>query len=258
MRADSSGIHIQKAELGALLAFCGDTSGSNVVKFMVGNAGKMAAVASDGKRCVEAKSAVDVDGALTGEWAIDRNYMETCRRILDDGETEALIKTTEKGIKGVHVIGIESGDVRRRVDAPSDIASTQLTFDAVRRLIAAAVQDEGTWFALQPAHLKDLNEIYRATKCPVSLSSGKEPTDPVAFMATCENATWSGVIMPIPVTGFGDEARDKADGDDDSGPGASDADEFKLTPETTAGRKKKPKATAPTKKKARKKAAKKS
>lgn len=92
MRATKSGIEVSRHELAALLAFTGDDLKFSVVHFRVNGSAKLVASATDGKRAVEVEARSE--GAEPGEWAFDRTFIESVRRVLDDGETIAVLGTT--------------------------------------------------------------------------------------------------------------------------------------------------------------------
>jgi hypothetical protein len=240
---------LRKPELAALLAYAGDTTSNNVVKFRIGNSGQLIASATDGKRALEGRGVAE--NAEAGEWAIERTTMEACRRILDDGDTVVCLKVTPKGCKKFQILGAASGDVQGTYEIPSGEVSTQVSMDAIHDLISDQGESllEGSWFAVNPGYLSDLHVVSKAAdKCPVSIYPPRDPLAPVRFEARSSEGHWRGVIMPVPVVAPGDEAA-PADGEERP-PGAPETPgPLKLEPELSTQKKRRPKATAPAKKK---------
>lgn len=266
MQATKEGIQINRAEIAALLAFVGDEERFSAVQFRVNGSGKLIASATDGKRAVEVTA--QVDGAETGEWAIDRTFLEHMRRGCDEGETQALLKVTAKGLRIGIVQGIEDGSERARVTWPTEAANMQTTMDAIRGVIGTDVALSGSWFAVNPSYVKDLAIVAAACdKCPISLFPGAEPSAAVHFEAAAVGGRWRGVIMPIVVKAPGEEALEPVDGDQTAGagepaPGSETtpavgakprpAKPLKLEPELATAKKRRPKASKAPKKAKRK------
>jgi hypothetical protein len=242
MRATKNGIELTKAELGALLAFTGDDMKFSVVHFQVNGGAKLVTRATDGKRAVECTA--PSEGADVGEWAFDRTYLESVRRILDDGETIAVLEVNKRGANRAVIKGIESGDVRTDLKCPADSVSTQITMAQIHEAMKEAnVDHSGSWFALNAFYLSDVQAIAKAAdKCPITLFPPKDPRSPILFSASGAGGAWKGIVMPIAVVGPGDHADE--DEPDEPPPGEpAEPKGLKLTPPLATEKKRRPKAT---------------
>lgn len=262
MRATEDGIIINRAEISALLAFTGDTERFSSVQFRVTGSAKLIASASDGNRAVEVTA--EADNAETGDWGVDRTFLEHMRRGCDEGETVALLKVSRGGLKIGVVQAIEGGDERARVTWPREAATTQTSMDQVRGAIGNDVALEGlSWFAFDPSEAKLLGVVATACeKCPMSIFPGKDPGAAVHFEASSIGGRWRGVIMPTRVSAPGEAADD----DDDTGGASAPGTEtttgvgdpartkpLKLEPSLATAKKRRPKASKAPKRKGSKK-----
>jgi hypothetical protein len=252
MRATDRGIELNKAELAALLAFCGDDSKYGVVHFRINASGKLIASASDGKRAIECTS----EGlAQRGEWRCERSLIEACRRLTDAGESSVILRVTEKGLREVLIVAIADQSELGRYKVASDAVSTQVTMDAIHGEIGGTAADadirlKGSWFALGVKSLVPMAAVEKAANgCPVSLFPPKNPTSLVRFEAKSEGGTWVGVVAPITVRGPGDEA--ETDDEDPAPPGTESGSPppLKLSAPLATEKKRKAKATKKTGKK---------
>ena len=245
MRATKSGIECNKAELNALLAFTGDDMKFATVRFRVNGSAKLVAAATDGKRAVEVTASSD--GAEKGEWTFDRTFIESVRRVLDDGETIAVLEVHQRGANKAVIKGIESGDKRTEIKCPADSVSTQISMDDIHNVLGGAVSEKGSWFALNAFYLSDVQAVAKAAgKCPVSIFPPKDPRAPILFEARCADGSWRGVVMPVPVVGPGDEA--DTEDEEEPPPGTpEDKRPLKLEPQLATEKKRRAKATKKTK-----------
>lgn len=245
MRATKTGIEVNKSELNALLAFTGDDMKFSTVHFRVNGSAKLVASATDGKRAVEVTA--PSEGAERGEWAFDRTFIESVRRVLDDGETIAVLEVHQKGANKAVIKGIESGDKRTEIKCPSDSVSTQITMEDIHSVLGGTTQASGSWFAINAFYLSDIQAVAKAAeKCPVSLFPGPGPRDPVVFEARAAGGAWRGVVMPVPVIGPGDELEKEPD--EEPPPGTpEDKRPLKLEAQLATEKKRRAKATKKTK-----------
>jgi len=209
MRANKSGININRSELAALLEFAGDDNQYGCVHFRIDGGAKLIASASDGRRSVECTSEADSD-ALTGEWRCDRQFIESCRRLVDPNETQVVLKVTEKGMREVLIVGIEDEAERGRYKVPTDAVSTQITISVIHEQIAASELDQATprsWFAFSPLKtLKAMGTVERAAQCsPMTVYAGKTPNELVTFETSSIGGRWVGVFKPSPVMAPGED-----------------------------------------------------
>ena len=211
MEATDKGILISQAELAALLDFAGDDDKYGVVHFRINGSAKLLAGSSDGKRAVECTA----NGlGKAGEWHVDRQLVEGARRLLDPTETKALLKCTDKGLKEVHVVGIEDGTIRGRYSFANELTSTQISMQNIPDEIEAgsevAANMKGTWFAADMRSLKPVIKVQRAAnEAPVTFYPPKKPTGRVLFETRSGDGHWKGVICPVAVIGPGDESRER-------------------------------------------------
>jgi hypothetical protein len=257
MRASKNGININRSELAALLEFAGDNSTYSCVHFRIDGGAKLIASASDGRRSVECTSEADSD-ALTGEWRCDRQFVESCRRLVDPNETQVLLKVTEKGMREVLIIGIDDDAERGRYKVPTDAVSTQITIAAIHEQIAASELDQATarsWFAFSPLKmLKAMGTVERATQgAPVTVYAGKTPNELVTFEASGIGGRWAGVFKPSPVLAPGEDS----DETEEPAPGTPAPRGLELVAPLATEKKKKAKASKrPAKKAATKRSSK--
>jgi len=224
MRATEKGIEINQHELAALLAFTGDDGKFGVVHFRVNQAGKLVASASDGKRAVECTA----EGLTKpGEWHVERSLIEASRRLLDANDSVALMKTTEKGLREVAVIGTEDQVERGRYKFAIDLTSTQVTMASIHGEITDGhdlnANAKGSWFALSAMRsLKPLISVERAANgAPITFWPPKKPTAGIVFETRSEAGHWIGRVMPVAVIGPGDES--ETDDEDPEAPGTPPA-----------------------------------
>jgi hypothetical protein len=216
MKATKSGIEINKAELGALLLFAGKAD-SAVVKFRIDARGKLYASATDGKRGTECEASAD--GAEKGEWLVPGSYLELLRRGLNKGRTEALLRTTAKGLRDAVLRGAIARDEQQEVLDKSNGTSTQVSMESLHKLVKETPL-EGSWFAIVPKHVnRPLDVISKATDgCPVTLYPPTEPTGHVLFAATGDGGTWRGKLQPAAVLSPGGSADEPEADDEDDDP----------------------------------------
>jgi hypothetical protein len=245
MRATKLGIEANKAELNALLAFTGDDMKYATVYLRVNGAGKLIASATDGKRAVEVTATAE-PGAERGEWTFDRTFIESIRRVLDAGETIAVIEVNQKGASKAVIKGIESGDRRTEIKCPTGHVSTQITMDNIHDVLGKT-EANGSWFAINALYLSDIQAVAKAAdKCPVSLFPGQTPDAPLTFEARSAEGAWRGVVMPVTVIGPGDQAEDEPAEEPPPGMPRPTAP-LRLEPQLATEKKRKAKATKKTK-----------
>lgn len=241
MRATKQGIECNKAELNALLAFTGDDMKFATVHLRVNGAGKMVASATDGKRAVEVTAPAE-PGAERGEWTFDRTFIESVRRVLDPGETIAVLEVHQKGASKAVIKGIESGDKRTEIKCPSGSVSTQITMDNIHDTLGKT-EPTGSWFAINAFYLGDIQAVAKAAdKCPVSLFPGATPDAPLTFEARSSDGAWRGVVMPVRVVGPGDQAETEPDKEPPPGTPVDNAP-LRLEPQLATEKKRRHKAT---------------
>lgn len=217
MQATKAGIEISKAELGALLFFAGGATKEGVVKFRVGASAKLTACASDGKRAVECEA--NAGDCITGEWAVPASFLETLRRGINKGKTEAVIVVKETGLKHALLRGAASKDKQIAIEDESNGTSTQLSMAQVHSLVKRP-ELEGSWFAVLPKNLnRAIDVVHKAAdNCPITVYPPKEATDAIRFEASCEGGRWRGTLPTAAVVAPGDEA-DEPEDDEDEAPG---------------------------------------
>lgn len=216
MKATKQGIEINKAELGALLLFAGKAD-SAVVKFRIDAKGKLFASATDGKRGTECEASGD--GAEKGEWLVPGSYLELLRRGLNKGRTEALLRTTAKGLRDAVLRGAIARDEQQEVLDKSNGTSTQVSMESLHKLVKDTPL-AGSWFAIVPKHInRPLDVISKATDgCPVTLYPPTEPTGHLLFEATGDGGTWRGKLQPAAVLSPGERANDPEPAPEDDDP----------------------------------------
>jgi hypothetical protein len=270
MKASQAGIEVSKAELGALLFFAGGATKDGVVKFRVGAARKLVACSSDGKRAVECEA--DAGDHDVGEWAMPTDYLETVRRGINKGKTEAVLELGKTGHAMARLRGAASKDKHTKIEDESNGTSTQLSMAQVHNLVKRP-ELEGSWFAILPKNLnRAIDVVHKAAdNCPITVYPPKEATDSIRFEASCEGGRWRGTLPTAAVLSPGEdtpaEEEEEAPGRQPRLPGteqqaaAEDADDDNGIVEDTyvpGGTQKKKKAAKKTvAKKAAKKASKK-
>jgi hypothetical protein len=215
MQATKQGIEISKAELGALLFFAGGATKEGVVKFKVGASAKLTACASDGKRAVECEA--DAGDCITGEWAVPASFLETLRRGINKGKTEAVIVVKDTGLKHALLRGAASKDKQIAIEDESNGTSTQLSMPQIHAMVKRP-ELEGSWFAILPKNLnRAIDVVHKAAdSCPITVYPPKEATDAIRFEASCEGGRWRGTLPTAAVVAPGDEAEED---DEDEAPG---------------------------------------
>lgn len=205
MQASKQGIEISKAELGALLFFAGGATKDGVVKFRVGASAKLTACATDGKSAVECEASAG--DCITGEWAVPASFLETLRRGINKGKTEAVIVVKETGLKHALLRGAASKDKQIAIEDESNGTSTQLSMAQVHNLVKRP-ELEGSWFAILPKNLnRAIDVVHKAAdSCPITVYPPKEATDSIRFEASCEGGRWRGTLPTAAVVAPGDEA----------------------------------------------------
>lgn len=216
MKASSAGIEVSKAELGALLFFAGGATKEGVVKFRVGAARKLVACSSDGKRAVECEA--DAGDHDVGEWAMPTDYLETVRRGINKGKTEAVLELGKTGHALARLRGAASKDKHTKIEDESNGTSTQLSMAQVHNLVKRP-ELEGSWFAILPKNLnRAIDVVHKAAdSCPITVYPPKESTDPIRFEASCEGGRWRGTLPTAAVVAPGDEADEEEDEDEAPG-----------------------------------------
>ncbi len=216
MQASKMGIEISKAELGALLFFAGGATKDGVVKFRVGASAKLTACATDGKSAVECEASAG--DCITGEWAVPASFLETLRRGINKGKTEAVIVVKETGLKHALLRGAASKDKQIAIEDESNGTSTQLSMAQVHNLVKRP-ELEGSWFAILPKHLnRAIDVVHKAAdSCPITVYPPKEATDAIRFEASCEGGRWRGTLPTAAVVAPGDEAEE--DEEEEAPPG---------------------------------------
>jgi len=247
-----SGIEISKAELGALLFFAGGPTKDGVVTFRVNAQQKLVACAGDGK-----KSVMGIGKAgdhMRGEWAVPATFLETLRRGINKGKTEAVLEVNGKGLKHARLRGAASKGKQVAIEDETNGTSTQLSIDEIAEELDEGSELTGGWFAVKPKDLARATDVVSkaAEGCPVTIYPPNLPLKPVCFEASCEGGRWRGKITPATVTAPGDEA----DEDEDEPPPGTETAEASDLP--TQKRKKKQPALPGTEGKPAKKARKKS
>lgn len=230
MKSSQAGIEVSKAELGALLFFAGGAK-DGVVKFRVGGSAKLVACASDGKRAVECEA--DAGDADPGEWAVPAGFLETLRRGINKGKTEALLVVNGKGLKHALLRGAASKDKQIAFEDESNGTSTQLSMPEVHRMVKRP-ELTGSWFAILPKNLnRSIDVVHKAADgCPITIYPPKEATEAIRFEASCEGGRWRGTLPTAAVVRPGEEAEEDEE-DETPGrpsrqaelPGVDDADD---------------------------------
>lgn len=215
MKASSAGIEVSKAELGALLFFAGGATKEGVVKFRVGGSRKLVACSSDGKRAVECEA--DAGDHEVGEWAMPADYLETVRRGINKGKTEAVLELSSAGHAMARLRGAASKDKHTKIEDESNGTSTQLSMAQVHNLVKRP-ELEGSWFAVLPKNLnRAIDVVHKAAdNCPITVYPPKEATDAIRFEASSEGGRWRGTLPTAAVVAPGDEAEDE---EEDEAPG---------------------------------------
>lgn len=216
MKASSSGLEVSKAELGALLFFAGGATKDGVVKFRVGASRKLVACSSDGKRAVECEA--DAGDHDVGEWAVPADYLETVRRGINKGKTEAVLELGSAGHAMARLRGAASKDKHTKIEDESNGTSTQLSMAQVHNLVKRP-ELEGSWFAILPKNLnRAIDVVHKAAdSCPITVYPPKEATDSIRFEASCEGGRWRGTLPTAAVVAPGDEAEE--DEEEEAAPG---------------------------------------
>jgi hypothetical protein len=215
MKASQAGIEVSKAELGALLFFAGGATKDGVVKFRVGASRKLVACSSDGKRAVECEA--DAGDHDLGEWAMPADYLETVRRGINKGKTEAVLELGSAGHAMARLRGAASKDKHTKIEDESNGTSTQLSMAQVHNLVKRP-ELVGSWFAILPKNLnRAIDVVHKAAdSCPITVYPPKESTDSIRFEASCEGGRWRGTLPTAAVVRPGEEAEDE---EDDEAPG---------------------------------------
>jgi len=215
MKASQAGIECSKAELGALLFFAGGATKDGVVKFRVGASRKLVACSSDGKRAVECEA--DAGDHDVGEWAMPADYLETVRRGINKGKTEAVLELGKTGHALARLRGAASKDKHTKIEDESNGTSTQLSMAQVHNLVKRP-ELEGSWFAILPKNLnRAIDVVHKAAdNCPITVYPPQEATDALRFEASCEGGRWRGTLPTAVVVAPGDEAEED---EDDETPG---------------------------------------
>jgi hypothetical protein len=210
MRASSAGIEVSKAELGALLFFAGGATKDGVVKFRIGAGGKLVACASDGKRAVECEA--NAGDADTGEWAVPASFLETLRRGINKGKTEAILEVNSKGLKHARLRGAASKDKQIGIEDETNGTSTQLSMAQVHNLVKRP-ELTGSWFAIVPKQVNRAIDVVckAADNCPITVYPPQDANEHVCFEASSEGGRWRGMFQPAAVIGPGDEADEEED-----------------------------------------------
>lgn len=223
MQATKKGIEINREELWALLSFCGEGEHHACVHFRVNASGKLEAASTTGRRYVEAIG--KADGAATGQWPIDSDFLEKCRRALESSDERLLIELTSAGLKGAKIVDSTSGKMKCPIGWNREAATTQLTLPDIVALLDVPqdANHTGTWTAFDPEVLAPLNRVKVATDgCPITWYPPKMPEAPMHFEAVAKDGTsWRGAIVPEKVIGPGREA-DEPPKPDEGAPGRKD------------------------------------
>ncbi len=215
MQASKNGIEISKAELGLLLHFAGGPTKDGVVKFRIAGSGRLTACSGDGKKSVEVIA--KAGDAEDGEWAVPATFLETLRRGINKGKTEAVLEVNGKGLKHARLRGAASKDKQIAIEDESNGTSTQLSIDKVHKdLEASSKQLSGSWFAFIPKNFaRPLEAMFKAAdECPITAYPPKESTDHVCFEASCEGGRFRCKLPTAAVVAPGDEAHDEEDNDE--------------------------------------------
>jgi hypothetical protein len=212
MKASAAGLEVSKAELGALLFFAGGATKEGVVKFKVGASRKLIACSSDGKRAVECES--DASDHEVGEWAVPADYLETVRRGINKGKTEAILELSNNGHALARLRGAASKDKHTKIEDESNGTSTQLSMPQIHNMVKRP-ELEGSWFAILPKNLnRAIDVVHKAAdSCPITVYPPKEATDSIRFEASCEGGRWRGTLPTAAVVAPGDEADEEEDVD---------------------------------------------
>src|SRR5215207_959387 len=232
MKASQSGVEVSKAELGALLFFAGGATKDGVVKFRVGGSGKIVACSTDGKLAVECEAtAGDAD---TGEWAVPAGFLETVRRGINKGKTEAILVFTPQGLKHALLRGAASKDKQVAFEDETAGTSTQLSIAQVHNMVKRP-ELQGSWFAILPKNLnRAIDVVHKAAdNCPITVYPPKENTDALRFEASCEGGRWRGSLPTAAVSRPGEEADDS---DEDETPPGTPAKQTRLPHTEKAGK----------------------
>lgn len=217
MQASKNGIEISKAELGLLLHFAGGPTKDGVVKFRIAGSGRLTACSGDGKKSVEVIA--KAGDAEDGEWAVPATFLETLRRGINKGKTEAILEVNGKGLKHARLRGAASKDKQIGIEDESNGTSTQLSIDKVHKeLESGSKQLSGSWFAFLPKNFaRPLDVMSKAADgCPITAYPPKEATDHVYFEASCEGGRFRCMLPTAAVVAPGDEADED---DDEPAPG---------------------------------------
>lgn len=239
MKASQAGIEVSKAELGALLFFAGGATKDGVVKFRIGGSRKLVACSTDGKRAVECEA--DAGDHDVGEWAMPADYLETVRRGINKGKTEAVLELGKSGHALARLRGAASKDKHTKIEDESAGTSTQLSMAQVHNLVKRP-ELEGSWFAILPKNLnRALDVVHKAAdNCPITVYPPQESTDALRFEASCEGGRWRGTLPTAVVVAPGDEAEededDEAPGKPEKQPRLPHTGRAKASPSPTAAR----------------------
>lgn len=216
MQASKNEIQISKAELGLLLHFAGGPTKDGVVKFRIDAKGSLTACSGDGKKSCEVIAKADND-ADDGDWAVPASFLETLRRGINKGKTEAVLVVNGKGLKHALLRGAASKDKQVAIEDETSGTSTQLSIDKVHRELAAGSKNlSGSWFAFLPKNFsRPLDVMSRAAEGqPITAYPPKDATDHVCFETSCEGGRFRCKLPTAAVIAPGDEAEEEEDDED--------------------------------------------
>lgn len=212
MKATEQGIELNRAELTALLAFTGENIPYSCVHFAVAaGSKKLAASATNGHRACDVVSQIEDDAATVGEWAVDREFLETCKRALAKGQI-CKLQVTPTGLKSAVIVEVESGQQRGTIGWPHDAASTQMSIEKIRSVTRIDRRLSGSWFAVNAAYLRDMALMSAACGGqPVTVYPPADSISLIFFEASGYEAQWSGFVMPVRVDAPGEREAEGSD-----------------------------------------------
>ena len=198
MRHIDKGIIFDKAELTALLEFCGhdkDSDSLSSIHITVAY-DKCRAYATDGRRAVECIGVAEL--GASGEWAVHREFLDACRKLLV-GEQTILLEVSGASLHSAQVRDDEGTEVSS-LNWPTDAASSQATLPGITDRIAIPARLGKT------AACITMSAKLLASVAPVAKAAGRDGVDlylpaqrssGIVFRFDGTLNTWTGVVMPI-------------------------------------------------------------
>jgi len=198
MNCDDEGVRLTKAEIAALLAFCGDSEDEakfRLVRFDV-EGESCTAEATNGRIAVQARGR-NV-GEIAGSWYVDVEFLDSARKLLSGNKVASLLFDGPR-LREAAINDPDTGEVSR-LTWPRDAAAAQGWLPDVTKGIR--VPDGGRALAPRVTIARDFVAAVHtvgkaATATGIDIYPPEDAESALTFRAEGDGTEWVGIILPI-------------------------------------------------------------